>query len=380
MNLSWIKIKNPSSVDLTHQHEIQKIGLFKFRNIGDVLLMTPAIRAIRESFPKARITAVVNSTTDVLLRGNPHLDEIIVYERSSLKGIQKLKYEFLFFQKIYRQKFDLTLNLVGGERPAWCSLFSGARWRITHYQWWPFWSWRRLAYTHAFHPPQHPPHQVLYQYHLLQRCGIPTPPMISPCYSNRLELYPSAEDLQWADQFLYRNGVTQSIHIHPVSRWLFKCWDDLRMAQIIDWIQESLHYQVILTSGPDPKEVEKAHHIISLCRIKPLSLIGKISLSQTAALIQKSDLFLGVDTAPMHIAAALGKKVIALFGPSGQNDWAPWTNHRMILDHGCPCGPHLRDGCEHHSLRRCMAAITLQEVKEAITKVMQTSEKSALKD
>ena len=97
--------------------------------------------------------------------------------------------------------------------------------------------------------------------------------------------------------------------------------------------------------------------------------MGEVSLNQTAALIKKSVLFLGVDTAPMHMAAALGKPVVALFGPSGQGDWAPWTSSRIIIDKGCPCGPVLREGCDHHALRACMEAITLDDVKTAISRI-----------
>jgi len=370
MSSEWSLINPPQVLSLAGNPGIQRIGLFKFRNIGDVLLMTPIIRAIREAFPKARITAVVNSSTDAMLQGNPHLDEILVYDRVKRGGGEKLAYEFQFFREVRRRRFDLTINLVSGERPGWCSLFSGAKWRVTHYNWWPFWSWRSLAYTHAYRPPHPLPHQVLVQYDLLKKCGIPTPKDLTPSFENRQEYFVSSEDQTWAQQLLYRHGIEKFVHIHPVSRWLFKCWDDLRMAQVIDWIQESLGLGVVLTCGPEEKEKAKAQAILDLCRLKPLSILGQVSLSQTGALIQKSEVFLGVDTAPMHMAAALGRPVLALFGPSGQRDWAPWTPHRVIIDKGCPCGPVLKEGCDHHSLRACMKAITLDDVKEALEKMI----------
>ncbi len=367
MSSEWSFIKESKPISLLQERNIHRIGLFKFRNIGDVLLMTPSIRAIREAFPQARITAVVNSSTEAMLQGNPHLDEVLVYDRSKRKEGNRLYHEFQFFREIRCRQFDLTINLVSGERPAWCSLFSGARLRISYYNWWPFWSWFRFAYTHLYRYPSQTIHQVPFQYYLLQKCGIPVPSCEAPTTENRLELVVSEADQIWADQFLFRHGMTKFIHIHPVSRWLFKCWDDLRMAQLIDWIQESEGFGVVMTCGPELKEKERAQRILDLCRLKPLSLTGEISLNQTAALIQKSVLFLGVDTAPMHMAASLGKPVVALFGPSGQGDWAPWTNSKVIIDKGCPCGPVLREGCDHHALRACMAAITLDDVKTAMS-------------
>ncbi|MES2308207.1 MAG: putative lipopolysaccharide heptosyltransferase III [Verrucomicrobiota bacterium] len=366
MSSEWTYLKPSQPLSLPGNPRIQRIGLFKFRNIGDVLLMTPAIRAIREAFPKARITAIVNSETDAMLQGNPHLDEILIYDRSKRKGIERLQNEFRFFREVRRRHFDLTVNLVSGERPAWCSLFSGAKWRVTYYNWWPFWSWYHLAYTQTYRYPTQTLHQVPFQYFLLKQLGIPTPLDSVPTTENRLELVVAENDQIWAEQFLYRHGIQKFVHIHPVSRWLFKCWDDLRMAQVIDWIQESLKLGVVLTCGPEEKEKAKAQRILDLCRIKPLSVLGQVSLKQTAALIQKSEVFLGVDTAPMHMAAALGRPVIALFGPSGVGDWAPWSENRLILNKGCPCGPNLQEGCDHHGLRACMKAITIEDVKEAL--------------
>jgi heptosyltransferase III len=370
MSPEWSFIKESKPIQLLQEKNIQRIGIFKFRNIGDVLLMTPSIRTIREAFPKARITAVVNSGTEEVLLGNPHLDEILVYDRSKNRNKNRLFHEFRFFREVRRRRFDLTVNLVSGERPAWCSLFSGARWRITYYNWWPLWSWFRLAYTHCYRYPLQTIHQVAFQFYLLQKCGIPTPSGGVPSEENRLEYIVSESDQIWAEQFLFRHGIKRFIHIHPVSRWLFKCWEDLRMAQIIDWIQEEKGLNVVLTCGPEEKEKEKARRIVSLCRLKPLSFIGDISLSQTAALIEKSELFLGVDTAPMHMAAALGRPVVALFGPSGQRDWAPWTTRRTIIDKGCPCGPVLKEGCDHHGLRACMKAITIEDVKNAVSQCL----------
>lgn len=364
MRSRLFQVPSASPLNLKDQ-KIQKIGIFKFRNIGDVLLMTPAIRAIREAFPDSNITAIVNSGTEAMLQNNPHLNQVISYQRGSYSGWKKLKHEFNFFREIRNQKFDLLFNLASGARPAWSALFSGARWRVSHYQWWSSWNWKQIAYTHCYHIPSEPPHQALYAFHLLNQCGIPTPPETTPSHSNRLELRLSSESVQWADQFLYRSGITSFIHIHPVSRWLFKCWDDLRFAQLIDWIQETHKTPVILTSGPEPREQEKARSILNLCRLKPLSFIGQISLPQTAALIHRSQIFIGVDTAPMHIAAALNKPVIALFGPSGESDWSPWTSDKIVLNKGCPCGPNLKDGCQHDQLRRCMAAIHLEDVKTA---------------
>ncbi len=102
------------------------------RNIGDVLIITPLLRALRETFPAARITAVVNSGTEAMLANNPHIDEVLVYRRESEgRGpLARLRDELRLVRDLRRRRFDLTLGLTDGDRTAWYSLFCGARHRI----------------------------------------------------------------------------------------------------------------------------------------------------------------------------------------------------------------------------------------------------------
>ncbi len=350
---------------------VQRIGVFKFRNIGDVLLMTPAIRAVRRAFPRAKITVVVNSGTEAMLQGNPHLDEVLVYDRERRKGSLwgRLRYEATFFQQIWKCRFDLTINFASGERPGWCSLFSGAKWRTGYYNWWSKWNWQRLAYTQTYYYPEGKMHQVPWHLNLLQKLGI-APEGIVTTETEPLDLVLSEDVQQWAGRMVQSHGLKKYVQVHPVSRWLFKCWDDVRMAQVIDWLQEEKKLGVILTSGPEEREMERARRIIGLCRIKPVTFIGNLRLDQMGALMAKSDAFLGVDTAPMHMAAALRVPVVALFGPSGVQDWSPWGPKREILAKECFCGVQQKEGCDWNGVRACLLATSMSEVKAALERAL----------
>ena len=118
------------------------------------------------------------------------------------------------------------------------------------------------------------------------------------------------------------------MHVHPTSRWLFKTWNDKSMSEIMDYLQIKKKTRVIVTSSPEKKELDKAKKILKLCKSKPLQLLGKTSLKQLGALSSRAQLFFGVDSAPMHIAAAMNTPVIALFGPSGAFHWGPWDNQQ----------------------------------------------------
>lgn len=142
------------------------------------------------------------------------------------------------------------------------------------------------------------------------------------------------------------NGVSDTdkvVHVHPTSRWFFKCWTDECMAEVIENLI-SFGVRVVVTSSPDTKETERANHILSLVKQKGevISLAGNTTLKGLAAISERSALFFGVDSAPMHIAAA-NTPVVALFGPSGAFNWGPWDNNRSAE------APYLRRNSIQHS-------------------------------
>lgn len=131
--------------------DIRKILVIKLRHIGDVLLTAPAIRAVRDTFPHAGITALVNSGTEDALKNSPLANEIFVLDRSILKQplLERMKYELYFVKKIREQGFDMAIDLTGGDRPALYSFLSGARYRIGYEQAGGF-AGKKFFYTHRF--------------------------------------------------------------------------------------------------------------------------------------------------------------------------------------------------------------------------------------
>jgi len=160
------------------------------------------------------------------------------------------------------------------------------------------------------------------------------------------------------------------VHIHPVSRWLWKCWENEAMAEVIDWLQTERRARVVVTSGPAPKERDRAQEIVRLCRNKPLFYDGNLSLSQIAAISAESDGYFGVDTAPMHMAAAVGVPVVALFGPTNPVNWGPWTPQAQVLKHACVCNETKREACDWKQVRACLAAITVPEAEAALDNML----------
>jgi heptosyltransferase-3 len=383
--------------------DIKKILVIKLRHIGDVLLTIPAIRALRDTFPSAAITALVNSGTEDALKGNPLIHEILTLDRSALKQslFERIKYEFCFAKQLRKQSFDMAVDLTGGDRPALYSFLSRARYRIGYEQTGGF-TGKRFLYTHRFNIDGDR-HTVLQNLELLNKAGIETNDL-------KVDFYIPKQDEDWLNNVLIQRGIQEEdiiIHIHPTSRWLFKCWKDEYMAILIDRVQEEYGANVIITCSSDTREMDKANKIIALTKNKPIAFIGDISLKKLGAISKRAKLFFGVDSAPMHIAAALGTPVVALFGPSGAFHWGPWENNygqesgvrgmplqavsrgqkskatpyekkngvqtfgkHTVIQRDWDCIPCGKDGCDGSKISDCLDDIGVDEVMGIVGKYL----------
>ncbi len=384
---------------------IEKILIIKLRHIGDVLLSAPVFRALRDNFPDAHISALVNKGTEKVLIGNPFINEIMVFDRDIKKMNHFKKYaeELSFLKCIQKKRFDVTIDLTGGDRAAIISFISGAKYRL---------GWKskkgfigkRYLYTHLSEPDRKS-HMVLQNLDIIRQFGIGTDNL-------SIDLHVSENDRLFIKKILEENNIplhpplnkrgqtgVKVVHVHPTSRWLFKCWKDEYMAEIITWLVEQ-GMKVVVTSSPDKKEMDKAKRILSLVSEFTLphipslpregiggviDLCGETTIKQLAAISEVSDLFFGVDSAPMHIAAAVGTPVVAMFGPSGAFHWGPWDNNQStekapypnrngfqtlgmhtVIQRDWECIPCGKDGCNGSKKSRCLEDISTEEVKRVL--------------
>jgi len=347
------------SFDLRNRN-IGKILLIRLRNIGDVLLMVPTIRAFRAAFPRAFIAALVNAGTEEMLTGNPLLDEVLVVDPrwKTLPFGEHWKRELAFAGEVRRRKFDLAVNLTEGDRGDFLCLASGAPVKVGVYDktktlWWKKRVFNLLVKRSDWRAP-------------IVEQMLDTPRSLGlPAADKRVDIFYSAADRERVDRLLAERGIRPEdpvVHIHPTSRWLFKCWRDEGFAEVIDRLENTGRARAVLTAGTEGRELDKIGSILRRCRSRPASLAGKISLKELAALSARAQFFIGVDTAPMHIAAAAGTPVIALFGPSGEFNWGPWGAGHTVIKKDLECRPCGRDGCEGTKRSRCLEEISAEEV------------------
>ncbi len=354
-----------------------KILLLKYRNIGDVLLATPLINNLKNFYPDAQIDFSVNKGTEEMLTLNPNLNKIITYDRVFVKSssiFKRLWHEIKFLLSFRNEGYDIVINLTNGDRGNFISWFSKASIRIGYEsQNWLF----KNTYTNEM-PSQKLRHTVDVNLDPMRALNI-------PIKNKKVEIFWSLND----EYPIYNEllDIKKIIHIHPVSRWLFKCISDDIMSQIIDYCELDLGIKVIITASPDKFEIQKINNILSKCSSKPINLSGKLSLKQVSAINKKSQLFIGVDTSVMHISASNNVPVLAFFGPSGADHWGPWDNNLLtsgytqrsgmqtmgihrVFSESRSCQPCGKDGCNGSKISDCLMNLDIIQIQNVVKEML----------
>lgn len=350
----------------------RRILCIKLKHIGDVLLMTPAIRALRRAWPGSSIAALVPRGTEGVLAGNPDLDAILVFDREA-----RFADGWRIIRDVRRYAPDLVLEMGQGDREAFLGWLSGARQRVGYA---PRWSgrWRRMLLSQTV-PWNARLHVVEANLDLVRACGIPGEA------SHPVLLVESETRSRMAARLASAGlGVDQPLAVvHPVSRWLFKAWPEAGCVEVIGRLVRSAGVAVAVTSGPGAAEVEAANRILTRV-IAPhpaapiIDLVGQTTLEELAAVLERATLFIGVDSAPMHMAAALKVPVIALFGPSGEHNWGPWGDGHVVISSPYLCRPCGEDGCLGSKRSDCLESISAQQVMAAVEQMLSRSFASAV--
>jgi len=174
------------------------------------------------------------------------------------------------------------------------------------------------------------------------------------------------------EQLLAAAGLARKgfLHVHPTSRWLFKTWTEEKNAALIAALVRDGH-RVVVTSAPDAREKAIVERILAQAGAGVVDLSGQLTLRELAALAARARLFFGVDSAPMHIAAAMGTPVVALFGPSGEHEWGPWkVAHRVVASDRHPCRPCGNDGCGGSKVSECLTQLPVDRVHSAVNELL----------
>lgn len=340
-----------------------KILLINLKHLGDVILTTPLAGALKACFPASSITMVVDKGMEDAVSAHPHIDEVVALERREA-FFPELKSQWRLIRKLRAARYDLAIEAGAGDRGALLAYLSGSPKRIG------FIPLRRKYFLRAFLFTDRVPDRSNFQHTVLHHLDLLSPLAVQPEKKEVLFGF-TAQDRERAENLLTECGGESNRDfalIHPTSRWMFKSWTPEGYARVAEYLSKVRGLEVVLTCAPAEKEKRFLETIKSLFPLPWIDLGGRLTLRELGALIAhpRCRLFFGVDTAPMHIAAALKKPTVALFGPSGEHMWGPWGEGHLVIEKGWPCRPCGRAGCEDSGISRCLSELTPEEVIEKL--------------
>jgi heptosyltransferase III len=358
--------------DAVPLEQVKRALVIKLRHHGDVLLSSPVFSVLKNHAPQAEIDALVYDETAPMLEGHPAITQLHLIDRGwKRQGMSThAGAEWKLFQTLKQRGYDLIIHLTEHPRGAWLARFLGARYSVAPAmpgkgKWWDD------SFTHLYAlPTATRRHTVELNLDALRRIGV------QPGSDERwLTLVAGAGADTRVEGLLAEHALkdVKFVHLHPTSRWQFKCWEPDRNAALIDALIERGH-RVVLSAGPDASELDYISRVQAALqsgkRGEVVDLSGKLSLKELAALTARAWLFVGVDSAPMHMAAAMGTPVVALFGPSGEIEWGPWQVPHRVVTSGHSCRPCGNDGCGGGKVSECLTTLGVTQVLAAVDELL----------
>ncbi|MCU0596378.1 MAG: glycosyltransferase family 9 protein [Desulfobacterota bacterium] len=354
----------------------QSILLIATRHIGDVLLTTPLLRSLRLAYPTARIDALAYTWTAGILDGNPDVNTVITVNQDP----PFLEYAALV-KKIFR-RYDLAVSTLTSDRPILYAFWAARKraslvppYRLND-------AWKRWITQARVELDDWDTHTVIQNLRLCDVLELPRHYDVVVPESGH-----APETLNALLPFPWRTTPYAVFHMVPLrfyKRWTIQGWQDVARHLAANGLP------IVIVGGSDKEEADYVQAFLRTCPAKAVDLTGKLKFSETAKLIGSCKLYVGLDTAVTHLAAATGAPTVALYGPTNPVKWAPWplgfredrnpfertgTQHvgNVVLVQGVgDCVPCHEEGCDHHRLSnsRCLealdATVVIRAIKQAI--------------
>jgi heptosyltransferase III len=365
----------PAPPDRVPLARVHRVLVTKLRHHGDVLLASPVFSTLKRAIPEVEVDALVYAETAPMLANHPALARLHAIDREwKQRGLlHQMRAEATLLRVLRERRYDLLVHLT--EHPRGLTLatllrpaFAVTRVRGDREH---AWMWKR-AFTHFYpFPKGRPRHTVETNLDALRRLGIHPAPE-----DKQLVMVPGPQAQARVDAILAERAVAPKrfVQVHPGSRWLFKSWPAGRMASLVEKLVND-GFDVVVTGAPDERERAIVDVMLAAladrCRRSVHDLTGKLSLLELGALTTRARLFVGVDSAPMHIAAAVGTPAVALFGPSDEFEWGPWgVAHRVVTSTDFPCRPCRNDGCGGGKISECLTTLAVDRVSAAVDSLL----------
>ena len=350
---------------------LKRVLVIKLRHHGDVLLAAPVFSVLKAHAPQLEIDALVYADTAPMLSGHPAIAQLHLVDRDWKRAglVAQAGGEWRLWQALRARRYDLIVHLTEHRRGRWLTRLLKPRYAVAPRVRKDEASWA-ATFSHLYSLPVGGNRRHTAETHLdaLRRLGI------QPAEGERgLTLVPGAAAETRVEALLAEHGLTAGgfIHLHPAARWMFKTWPAERSAGLINRLAADGH-RLVLTCAPAANEMALNAAILGQAGgAGVIDLSGMLSLKELAALTGRARLFIGVDSAPMHIAAAMGTPAVALFGPSGEIEWGPWqVAQRVVVSQHHPCRPCGMDGCGGGKVSECLTTLPVTRVLDEVRSLL----------
>jgi len=333
-----------------------RIVVIKWSALGDVILSLPALKAIRQHSPRARIVMVTCKSGREIINRYNYVNEFIIYQ--GRKGTGGFKELFDISAELRRASVDMVIDLQNNKKSHMLSYLSLAPRRIGYKS-------GKLDFflTDAIEGAKIQMRPIAHQFMLLRHIGIETEPAL-------LKLELSSKDQDYAesvlkDAWIGKGQALVGVNCGASLKWDTKRWPVEKIARLCDLLAKN-KIRVVLTGTKEDKN--QAQRIIGLTRAKPIDITGQTTIMQLAAVIRYCSVFISADSAPIHLAASLGVPFVALFGPTDpKRHLEPSDNFRVIYNQ-LRCSPCYKPRCAKPI---CMNRITEEDVSEAVLDLLE---------
>ena len=347
-----------------------RILIVRLRSIGDIILLTPTLRLLKEWRPDLRISVMIESRFRDLLQGNPAVEEILNPGEGS--GARTILSRLAVIRGLRSRGFSLCVNLHGGPTSRFFVRWSAAPWRVgfAHYRGASLYNLlvpdaRTILNQASLHTAEH--QAAAFFYLGLPRKEIP-----------RAQIFSGAGQAAWWDAQRATLGVASGqpyAIIHPTASYKTKEWAPEGFARLGEYLERKARVAPIYSCGPGEAPVLDA---VEKASGAPLRRLEGMSLAQFAAALSGARLFVGNDSGPAHMAAALARPVVVIFGSSSSPIWGPWPRQGSkpggrVVQNPFDCNPCPGDRCYQFARPECILSVTLEQVKDTVEEVLAQS-------
>lgn len=339
----------------------KRIIIVRMDRVGDLILSTPAIKAVRGAYPDSHIALLVRPYTKEAVDGNPYVNEIITYDKSN--GEKGLLGKIKFIVGLRNKRFDLAIILHPKNSSHVFAFLAGIPERLGYDKKMGMLLTKKVPHTKQYGLR----HEIDYTLGLLRYIGI-----VSSDKNLHMPVNRSSEE-RIKDLF-DKNGISQKdlvITIHPAASCISRRWALERFAKVSDMLAEKHGAKIVIISGPGSDKI-MGDKVAKLMKSEPLNLSGKTSISDIASVLRRSKLLVSNDSGPVHISCAVGTPVISIFSRKNRGispeRWRPVGKRDIVLHKDVGCEICLAHNCKRAF--KCLDAISVEEVLSAADKIL----------